>query len=90
MYHFLSLLTGVVVTVMIAINGELTAHHGLYTATLIIHIVGLGVCVGLLAARREWPFAKSRAVPVAWYFYLGARWEYLPRFLTISPLGALA
>lgn len=40
MYNILSLLTGLVVAVMIAINGRLTLQYGNFNATVIIHVVG--------------------------------------------------
>lgn len=36
----LALLTGAVISVMVAVNGELTACVGTYLAAVIIHIVG--------------------------------------------------
>ncbi|MCI1208577.1 MAG: DMT family transporter [Treponema sp.] len=44
MNYFLSAFTGMVVAVMIAINGFLTRITGSYLATVIIHICGLLVC----------------------------------------------
>ena len=41
MYYLASLLIGVFVAVMITANGGLTALYGVYSATVIIHIVGL-------------------------------------------------
>jgi len=41
MYYFLSFLTGILIAVMVAINGGLTLQHGLYSSVIIIHIVGL-------------------------------------------------
>ena len=40
MYNLLSLLTGVVIAVMIVINGQLTLIYGMVLSTVIIHIVG--------------------------------------------------
>lgn len=41
MYHFLSLLSGILVAVMVFINGGLTQVYGLLLATVIVHIVGV-------------------------------------------------
>ena len=41
MYHLLSLLTGLVIAVMISLNGSLTLKYGNYNAAVIIHIVGV-------------------------------------------------
>ena len=40
MYQFLSLLTGMVIALMVALNGDLTTFYGMFTAAVIIHIVG--------------------------------------------------
>ncbi|MGP1419814.1 MAG: DMT family transporter, partial [Sphaerochaetaceae bacterium] len=40
MYYLLSALSGVVISIMIAINGNLTVASGILSASVIIHIVG--------------------------------------------------
>ena len=67
MYYLLSLLTGILITVMVAINGGLTEQYGIYPATVIIHVVGLVLITVLLAAKRERPFGKRQK----WFLYLG-------------------
>jgi transporter family-2 protein len=68
MYHFLSVLGGVFVAVMIAINGELTSYYGLYSATVVIHLVGLIFITMLLALRRK-RFLPAKKLP--FHLYLG-------------------
>ena len=58
---------GILVAVMIAVNGGLTTLYGMYSATVIIHIVGLILIGGIILARREKPFAKR----LPWYLYIG-------------------
>lgn len=67
MYYLLSLIIGILVAVMITVNGGLTTLYGMYAATVIIHIVGLVLIGGIILARREKPFAK----PQPWYLYVG-------------------
>ena len=67
MYYFASLMIGILVAVMIAFNGELTTLYGMYSATVIIHIVGLVLIGGIILLRREKPFAKR----LPWYLYIG-------------------
>ena len=67
MYYFASLMIGILVAVMIAFNGGLTTLYGMYSATVIIHIVGLIIIGGIILARREKPFAKR----LPWYLYIG-------------------
>jgi transporter family-2 protein len=68
MFYFLSLLAGILVSVMVAFNGELSEQYGANTATVIIHIAGLTLVIALLLIRRANPFSHKRQ---AWYFYLG-------------------
>jgi len=49
---------GVLISVMVAFNGGLTAEYGMYSATVIIHVVGLALIVVIVLARREWPFVE--------------------------------
>lgn len=41
MYYLLSILSGVVISVMVCINGKLTTAYGLYLSAVIIHLVGV-------------------------------------------------
>ena len=67
MYYLLSLLIGILVAIMITVNGGLTTLYGIYAATVIIHIVGIVLIGGLILARREKPFAARQP----WYLYIG-------------------
>ena len=67
MYYFLSLLTGILISVMIAFNGGLTEQYGVYSATVIVHITGLVLISLVVLGKRERPFAKR----YAWFLYLG-------------------
>ena len=67
MYYFLSLLTGILISVMITFNGGLTGQYGVYSATVIIHIVGLALITALALAKRDGLFSGRHA----WFLYLG-------------------
>ena len=67
MYYLLSLLIGILVAVMITVNGGLTALNGVYSAAVIIHVVGLILIGTIILFRKEKPFAKRHP----WYFYIG-------------------
>ena len=67
MYYLLSLLSGILVSVMVAFNGGLTEQYGVYSATVIIHIAGLLLITAMTVIKRDRPFAKRHA----WYLYLG-------------------
>lgn len=51
MYHALSFLTGVVIAVMVFINGGLSEYYGIFVAAVIIHIVGVVFAFVLCAAQ---------------------------------------
>lgn len=67
MYYFLSLLTGILISVMVAFNGRLTGQYGIYSATVIIHIVGLLLISAVVLIKRERLFSQR----YAWFLYLG-------------------
>lgn len=66
-YSLLAVLSGVLISVMIAINGELTYAVGNYRATLIIHAVGLtAILLALLASRKR--LHPGPRLPIYMYF----------------------
>ena len=67
MFYLLSLLMGILITVMVAVNGGLTTEYGVYPATVIIHVVGLVLISSVVLAKRE-KFFPGR---FAWFLYLG-------------------
>ena len=67
MYYFFSLLSGILISVMVATNGGLAEQYGMHSATVIIHITGLACITVFILAKRERPFAKKHV----WVFYLG-------------------
>jgi len=52
---------------MVAVNGGLTGFYGVYSATVIIHIVGLSIITLVVLFKRENPFANR----YSWFLYLG-------------------
>jgi len=66
MYYFLALLSGVLLTVMLAVNGGLAVQYGLHWATAFIHVTGLGFSGIWVLAKRERPFASL----YPWFWYL--------------------
>lgn len=60
MYNFLSILTGVLVTIMVSFNAILSKNFGNYTSTIIIHTVGLiAILLVLTVKRLKIPFDRS-------------------------------
>jgi transporter family-2 protein len=89
MYYLLALLTGILITVMVAFNGNLTATHGLYPATVIIHVVGLVFVSFLLAVKRELPFNRvNKKLP--FYLYMGGAMGVVTVLLTNFAFGSIS
>ncbi len=68
MYHFLSILAGIFIALMVSINGELTSDFGLYSATVIFNLVALLFASVFLAAKRQ-SFLPNKKTP--FHLYLG-------------------
>lgn len=67
MYYLFSLLSGILISGQLALNGGLTNLYGPYSASVIIHIAGLILIAAIVLIRREHPFANRKALS----FYLG-------------------
>ena len=61
MSYLLALLAGIVISVMVSLNGGLTQAYGTYWAAVIVHIVGVIFAIVLCVARKEKLLLKSRA-----------------------------
>ena len=68
MYDLLAIFTGIVISVMVLLNGGLTQSYGTYLAAVIIHIVGVIFAITLCFIKKEKINPKSHA-PV--WAYLG-------------------
>lgn len=68
MFYSLAVTCGVLIAVMIAINGGLTTSYGVYTSTWMIHLVGL-VFVSILILLRKERFLPEKKLP--WYMFMG-------------------
>ena len=65
MYYLLSLLIGLLVTIMVVFNGELTSLTGVYISTAIIHLVGL-FFVSILCIIKKIPLIAKK-LPILIY-----------------------
>lgn len=80
LYNFLSVFIGVLIAVMLPLNGILSELIGKYTASVVIHFVGLiAVIFVLIINKHKIHFDKSISL-----FYIALeRLEYSLFFLTI-------
>jgi len=67
MYRLLSLFNGMLIALMIVINGNLTSVYGPYSATILIHMAGMVLISAIVIFKKERPFAKG----APFYLYLG-------------------
>ena len=94
MYKFLSLLTGILLAIMIAINGNLTSVYGILWGTVIIHFVGaiVSYVIIIFKGKRVKLFFRT-----ALWIYLGGAVgvltvlfnNYSFREISITSIGAL-
>lgn len=68
MYYFLSIIAGLLTATMIAFNGGLTDFYGTYTASVIIHFIGLIFIAGYMIYKKE-KFLPKKRLP--WTYFLG-------------------
>lgn len=68
MYQLISLLTGIMLAIMIFINGRLTDAVGVFQATAVLHSVGVLFALLACLIRKEKPLPRSRS---PWWFYTG-------------------
>lgn len=88
MYYLIALFTGVIITIMVTINGQMTAAHGIYTGTVVIHTVGLIFIAFILCARRERPFLRGKGIPP--YMYFGGAVGVITVVLTNFAFGKIS
>ena len=67
-YALITILSGVLISGMVAINGELTAIVGNAPATVVIHVMGLVALVAAFGLRRMHPHPGQR---MPWHLYIG-------------------
>ena len=67
MYYFLSLIAGLLISVMVLANGALTDVYGAYSATVIIHFVGLiAITIAAFIKKDKTIFLRQK-----WFLYIG-------------------
>jgi len=86
MHHFLALLAGVLVSIMVALNGGLSEIYGVHAASVLLHTVGLVLITAVALLKRDRLFAKGRP----WYLYLGGAIGVLTVLFTNIPFGRIS
>lgn len=66
MNNIISAALGSLIALMLLFNGNLSGFYGNYTASVIIHSVGL-ITISILVVLKKYKFDKCKTVP--WYFY---------------------
>ena len=88
LYYAVAGSAALIIAVMLAVNGELTAVCGEHPATLIIHLAGLAAVSAAAFIRRENPFKKARGVPFA--LLLGGVINYFTTFFNTLAVGRIS
>ena len=86
MHHFLALLVGILVSIMVAANGGLSEIYGVHAASVLIHTVGLVLITSIALLKRDRLFAKGRP----WYLYLGGAIGVMTVLFTNIPFGRIS
>jgi len=86
MYHFLALLAGILISVMVALNGGLAGIYGVHAASVAVHIVGLSLITGFALIKRDHLFAKR----APFYLYLGGTIGVVNVLFTNVPFGRIS
>lgn len=63
---FLSILSGIVLSIMIVMNSDLSASIGVYYSVALIHFVGLILIVVIVKAKKL-SFRVDKNIPIYWY-----------------------
>lgn len=87
MYYLLTLLTGFVIAVMVAVNGKLTDRYDVFIAAIIIHIVG-AVFAYLICKVTKKKIRLKREYPI--WFYLGGAIGVLTTFFNNFAFGKIS
>lgn len=66
MYNFLSFFTGILITIMISLNGILSKHLGNYSSILVIHILGF-LILTLILTFKKYKIRFSKDIPLILY-----------------------
>ncbi len=74
MYYIFSLITGLLITIMVFFNGELSKYYDIFITAIVIHLVGL-IFITILQLIKKEPFFKHKKVPPI--LYLGGTIGYL-------------
>lgn len=69
MYYALSAITGMIISVMIMINGMFSNHSGVYTSTAVIHLTGLIAISAVIFAKKDFKKLFKAKLPI--YVYSG-------------------
>ena len=88
LYYAVAGSAALIIAVMLAVKGELTAVCGEHPATLIIHLAGLAAVSAAALIRRENPFKKARGVPFA--LLLGGVINYFTTFFNTLAVGRIS
>ena len=88
MYYAVAGSAAVIIAVMLAVNGELTAVSGETQTTFIIHVVGLACCTLAALIKRENPFKLAKGVPFA--ILLGGVINYFTTLFNTMAVGRIS
>lgn len=87
MYYFLAALAAVLIAVMVAINGFLSAIYAIHLSTLIIHVCGLALISAAALAKRERVLSVRGISPA---LFCGGAIGYLTTLFNVMAIGRIS
>ncbi len=87
MYYSLAALAAVLIAVMVAVNGELTALYAVHLSTFLIHAVGLAFVTAVALVRRE-KLIRVRGLPLM--LFCGGAIGYLTTLFNNMAVGRIS
>lgn len=87
MYSLFSILAGIVISVMVSLNGALANSYGTYAAAVIIHVVGVLFAFALCLIRKVRIFPKNKVPP---WVYLGGAIGVLTTLFNAYAFGKIS
>lgn len=87
MYYFLALVTAAISSIMGVVNGELKNFYDLYSATVLIHLIGL-IPISAVVLHKRVRVSDKTGVP--WHHFLGGAVGVVTVLATAAPYGYIS
>ena len=87
MYYAISVITGILIAVMVFVNGDLTNFYGVYSTTALIHVIGL-IFISIIILIKKDRFIVKEKLPLL--LYTGGAIGYLTTLFDNLAFGGIS